>query len=120
MFRSSSPDDDVSATPRTSHSPEGPGEDEAERWDEPLHFDWSAFVPLVHPMKTAIIEAMCWVDDPLSANLLSHMTGGRYTLQYVSYHVKTLAEAGLIVQVKRRQVRGATERLYRLNPRLIG
>ena len=85
----------------------------------PLRFSWSALVLLVHPMKTTIIEAMCWVEEPLSAKLISEMTGGSHSLQFVAYHVKTLAGAGLIVQVDQRSVRGAIERLYRPHPDLI-
>lgn len=36
--------------------------------NEPLPFDWAALVPLVvHPMRVTIIEALCWVGEPLSA-----------------------------------------------------
>jgi hypothetical protein len=115
MYQSTSPDDDISPITPNHPSPEA----EAEKQDKPLQFNWNAFVPLVHPMKTAIVEAMCWVQEPLSANLLSYMTGGRYDVRYISYHVRSLAEARLIVLEKRRSVRGATERLYKLNPRLI-
>jgi hypothetical protein len=124
MYRSTSPDDDISATTPHSSSSDGSRGAEAEKLGEPLQFEplqfnWSALVLLIHPMKTAIIEAMCWVDDPLSANLISRMTGGRYSLQYVSYHVKSLADAGLIVEVAQRPVRGAMEHLYRVDPRLV-
>ena len=33
----------------------------------PPHFNWGSLVPyLIHPVKVAIIEAMEWVEVPLS------------------------------------------------------
>lgn len=76
-------------------------------------FGWSAIVPLVHPMKVAIIEAMHHIGRPMSATDL-HRSLGREGggLSYLSYHVRTLAEAGVIVKVAESKGRGAKEKFY--------
>lgn len=87
-------------------------------------FDWEALVPrVIHPLKVRIIEGLRWVGEPLSASDLTKLVGEQegpkptkddpaYALSHVSYHVVKLAEAGVIEQVRRRQVRGATEKFY--------
>lgn len=76
-------------------------------------FDWAGLVPrFVHPLKVAIIEAMVWVDEPLSATDLTNAFLGEFHLSLVSYHLTGLAKAGAVEQVGERQVRGALQRFY--------
>jgi hypothetical protein len=78
---------------------------------EPL--DWGALVPrLVHPTKVWVIEAMQWIDRPLSASELEMVFAGTKSVSALSYHVTSLAKAGVLKQVRRRQVRGAWESHY--------
>jgi Helix-turn-helix domain len=78
-----------------------------------LPFDWAALVPLViHPMRVSIIEALRWVGEPLSANDLCKMFDQKYSLGYISYHVKELAKGRVVRKVGQRKVRGATEKFY--------
>lgn len=80
---------------------------------EPLPFEWDALVPLlIHPMRVQIIEALCWVGEPLSASDLKKLFGERFTLQFIAYHVVKLAEVGAIEKVRERPVRGAVEKFY--------
>jgi hypothetical protein len=80
---------------------------------EPLPFDWSVLVPLlVHKTRVEIIEALRWIGEPLSASDLKMVLDERLTLQFVSYHVIKLAKIGVLVKVRERQVRGATEKFY--------
>jgi hypothetical protein len=78
-----------------------------------LDFDWAAIVPLVHPLKVAIIEAMHHIGRPMSASDLHHSLGREGEgLSCLSYHVRTLAEPGVIVKVSERQGRGTKEKFY--------
>jgi DNA-binding transcriptional ArsR family regulator len=79
-----------------------------------LVFDWAALVPLVvHPLKVAIVEAMLCLGQPLSATDISKSFGAAGNgLSYVSYHVTSLAKAGVIRKVSERQGRGAREKFY--------
>jgi hypothetical protein len=88
------------------------------RGDEPLPFDWGALVPLViHPMRVAIVEALCWVGEPLSAIDFRRLFAEEgLSTPYISYHVAELGKAGVLVQVGTRQVRGATKRSYFFPP----
>ncbi|MEX2107173.1 MAG: helix-turn-helix domain-containing protein [Solirubrobacterales bacterium] len=80
--------------------------------DEPS-FDWDELVPrIVHPLKVAIIEALLWIDTPLSASELDKVLGGRFGISLVSYHVTKLAEAEAITKVGERPVRGALQTFY--------
>jgi Helix-turn-helix domain len=85
-----------------------------EEGNEPLPFDWGALVPFViHPMRVAIIEALCWIGEPLSATDFQKLFAEEsYNTSYISYHVAELAKAGVLVQVATRQVRGATKKSY--------
>ena len=81
---------------------------------DPLAFDWETLVPVfVHPMKVAIIEALCWVGEPLSAidfeRLFDDQSRGT---SYISYHVTVLAKAGVLEQAGAEQVRGAIKKSY--------
>jgi DNA-binding transcriptional ArsR family regulator len=69
---------------------------------------------LVHPTKVLIIEALRWIDHPLSATEFERIFGEKSGLHLsnLSYHVSTLAKAGILRQVKKRRVRGAWERFY--------
>jgi hypothetical protein len=78
------------------------------------HFDWASLVPhIVNPTKVAIIEAMWWVNEPLSATDLTKLVGdGDVNLSRISYHLRTIAEAGVIVKTGERPVRGSLEKFY--------
>jgi hypothetical protein len=82
--------------------------------DEPLPFDWGALVPhVIHPARVGIIEALCWIGEPLSAvDFRKLFEDEGYGTSYLSYHVSTLAKAGVLVQVGTRQVRGAVKKSY--------
>lgn len=76
-------------------------------------FDWVTILPFVHPLKVAIIEAMHHIGRPMSASDFHHSFGrDGQGLSYLSYHVKTLAEAGVIVKVAESKGRGAKEKFY--------
>lgn len=76
--------------------------------------EWDSLVPLlVHPTKVAILEAMRWTGEPLSASQLVEMVDDRKTgLSHVSYHMVFLARLGIVELVRRQPVRGASEGFY--------
>lgn len=78
-------------------------------------FDWAMLVPhVVHPLKVAIVEALLYMEQPLSPSQLAKLFDGTEEgyVSRASYHVGELAKSGAIEQVGTRQVRGATQRFY--------
>lgn len=77
-------------------------------------FDWSVLVPHpVHPARVAIIEALEWIEEPLSATDLRKTFGDpRLGVPYISYHLIKLGKIGALKVVSSRSVRGATEKFY--------
>lgn len=54
--------------------------------------DWEKLVPLiVHSTKLVILEAMLWIDEPLSAVDVREMCDGELGTSALSYHLKSLA-----------------------------
>lgn len=77
--------------------------------------DWDALIArLIHPTQLAVIEAMLWIDRPLSSAELVRIFDGEVVLSSVAYHVRRLAELGVLEQTGTRQVRGAIEHFFRL------
>ena len=75
--------------------------------------DWGALVPLVvHRTKVQIVEAMRWINRPLSATELEQVFDEKMSLSAISYHVVTLKKWKVLKQVRKRPVRGSTERFY--------
>ncbi len=81
----------------------------------PAQFDWEALVPLlVHPAKVEIIEAMSWIEVPLSATDLDRILSGQLGVSLISYHLRKLAELKAIEKVRQEHVRGAIQTFYAL------
>ncbi len=78
--------------------------------------DWDSLVPqLTHPFKRAILEAVKWLDRPLSAPLIAHMCEEARSVSEVAYHLRKLADSGTLEMVYDRQVRAGFERFYVLS-----
>ena len=77
-------------------------------------FHWDALVPhVIHPVKVTIVEAMLWIERPLSStDLVKLIDDDGVYLSHVAYHVRKLADAGAIAPVWKRQVRGSIETFY--------
>jgi DNA-binding transcriptional ArsR family regulator len=80
--------------------------------------NWEAIARTqTHPLRLAILEQM--LSDPpdgdpgWSAKTLTPVLGA--SLVDVSYHVRTLRDAGLLTEVERRRVRGAVQTFYALS-----
>jgi hypothetical protein len=86
---------------------------EARTGDEPVAV-WERLVPhVVSPIEVAIIEALLWIQEPLSATDLSKSFSHRsYYARLVNHHASTLEEFGVVEVVGHRKVRGATEIFY--------
>lgn len=77
--------------------------------------DWDALIGrLIHPTQVAIIEAMQWIDRPLSPVELVRVFDSEIALSSVAYHVRRLSELDVLKRTGMRQVRGAREHFYRL------
>ena len=79
---------------------------------EPL--DWGDLVPLiVHKSKILILEAMLWIDEPLSAVDFEAMCDGEIGTSSLSYHLKSLdRDLSVLRLYDEEQIRGAWKRNY--------
>jgi hypothetical protein len=77
-------------------------------------FDWNALVDAyIHPAKVAILEALAWVEHPLSPAEMSRQFGfPPFNLGVLAYHVRTLVDRGIVEPVYSRGVRGSRETYY--------
>ena len=81
-------------------------------------FNWDVLIPIsVHPVKVAIIEALEWIRVPLSPKELDRMFDEEFGVSLVSYHMRTLADAGVVEMVRQQAVRGAVQSFYALAAR---
>jgi DNA-binding transcriptional ArsR family regulator len=78
--------------------------------------DWDGLLAsLLHPTQCQIIEAMHWIDRPVSASQLVRVFDrDPKDLSALSYHLRRLRALKIARLVSVRSVRGANERLYRL------
>lgn len=76
---------------------------------------WGLIAGIVlHDVQVAIIEAMRWLNQPLSAVLVMKMFDEENYMPvgHISYHFKRLAELSILEYVKGVPRRGARERMY--------
>jgi hypothetical protein len=59
---------------------------------------WEWLVPrLIHPLQLAIVEALLWVEEPLSvAELVALFSPLESNRELVRYHAKCLVKAGVL------------------------
>jgi hypothetical protein len=70
---------------------------------------------LLHPVQVQIIEAIRWVDRPLSASELVQIHCEEHRLSTIAYHVRRLSDLEALRSCGQREpTRGSVERLYRL------
>ncbi len=101
-------------------TPKGPGssavasENRCVEWRNGLGFNWQALIACVlHPAKVAVIEALIWIDRPLSATQLEELfDGSNLYLGIITYHLKSLKAMGVLEIAQSEAVRGATEKFY--------
>jgi hypothetical protein len=81
-------------------------------------FEWESLVSrLVHPLKVSIIEALDWIEVPMSAKELDRVLDEEFGVSLVSYHMRKLADVGAIEKVDQQAVRGALQTFYALAAR---
>jgi hypothetical protein len=82
------------------------------------HFEWDMLVPyLIHPLKVAIVEAMSWIEEPVSPRELDRIFEDEFGVSLVAYHVRVLADIGAVEKVRQQAVRGALQTFYVLTAR---
>jgi hypothetical protein len=81
--------------------------------------DWDRlFAISVHPTRVEILEAMEWLDLPLSPVQMTAILGKhRKGVGHVGYHMRRLTDDGFLYLKSTRPVRGATEHFYLLSAR---
>jgi len=77
-------------------------------------FCWGSLVAVtVHPVKVAIVEALLWVHEPLSATELAEIfDNAGYNLDMLLYHLSGLVRLEVIELTNTRHVRGAREKFF--------
>jgi hypothetical protein len=77
-------------------------------------FHWDMLVPrVVHPLRVVIVEALLWINRPLSStDLVKLLDDPDIYVSHVAYHMRRLVDAGALKPIRSRQVRGATETFY--------
>jgi hypothetical protein len=76
-------------------------------------FDWEWLVSqTVHPMKVSIVEAIRWIDRPVTSNDLFKSFDRPGGIGNVGYHVTELAKMGVLYAVRQQPVRGTKETYY--------
>lgn len=66
-------------------------------------------------MQVEILEAMLWIDLPLSASALANVLDRKVRPSTVAYHVLRLSSLRAVKKVgKREPSRGSPEKLYRV------
>lgn len=80
--------------------------------ERPPSFDWHKLInPYIHPVKVEILEALNWIQEPLSAGELTRILSDR-ALGVVAFHLTSLADRKVVGRVFERQARGARETYY--------
>jgi hypothetical protein len=97
--------------PELGWSGKGEAGDESIRWNELVS-------RLLHPVQLSMVEALLWIELPISPADLSRMYGGVYSSRHTAYHVQVLMDHGVLEMVDTEPVRGATRHLYVLSPGL--
>jgi hypothetical protein len=75
---------------------------------------WSRVLSMLHPVQIAVVEAFDWIDEPISATLLFDVFGRDVRLGTVAYHLRRLADAGVLVWRYDEPRRGTHEHFYAL------
>jgi hypothetical protein len=76
---------------------------------------WStSLFSLLHPVQIAVVEAFEWIEEPMSATVLFDVFGRHVLFGTVSYHVRRLADAGVLVMRYSEPRRGTREHFYAL------
>jgi DNA-binding transcriptional ArsR family regulator len=98
----------------TTNGTHASSSDEGRPFGESIPVNWERLArATAHPLRVSILEIL-GIDGGrvLSPSDLSHEL--QIPLSNTNYHVTELAKAGLIVLVRQRAVRGATEHFYTL------
>jgi predicted transcriptional regulator len=76
---------------------------------------WStALFSLIHPVKVAAVEAFLYIEEPMSALAIYESLARNWSLGTVVYHVRRLAETGVLVERFIEPRSGAYEHFYGL------
>ena len=74
---------------------------------------WSiAFFSLIHPVQVAAVEAFLFIGEPMSALVVYEVLDRSSSFGTVAYHVRRLAERGVLVERSVVPVRGAHEHFF--------
>jgi hypothetical protein len=111
VFMTSAPHATPKALPQIRSGSNGGAGDELFRWD-------TLVSRVLHPIQLSMVEALIWIGLPISPSDLSQMYGGEFTNSHTGYHVKVLADHGIVELSGTEQVRGVTRHLYVLTPEL--
>lgn len=100
--------------PHSPAAPKWPRRDpDACYLDDPSELWGKLGVLLAHPVQVALLEALHWLEFPLSPTEFSKLSESEaWDIPKISHHFRRLAELGLVTVVAQRQARGAVESYY--------
>ncbi|HEU4678687.1 MAG TPA: helix-turn-helix domain-containing protein [Terrimicrobiaceae bacterium] len=82
---------------------------------ESPQYAWDRRVALlVHPTKVAILEAFTWIGEPLSPKLIDEVLDRKLGVSLVAYHMRKLADSGLLDQTHQSLSNGPLQTFYRV------
>lgn len=82
-----------------------------QEWRRDVWWKLTSFV--LHPVKVAIIEAMLWIDEPMSAVDIDRMHDDPPGTTAVAYHLRNLAfDISVLDLYDEETIRGARRKLY--------
>jgi len=89
--------------------------------EDVLEVDWAALASFyIHPRKLQIIEALRYIGHPLSPSDLEKVFSAKPTISNVEYHLKSLADVGIVEQLRGRHgIRGNDNSKYQLAKSLL-
>lgn len=84
---------------------EGLSTDLAQKCDRVV-YDWADVILWrVHPIQVFAVEALCWIERPLSATELRELCGRAVGVDSISFHLRQLAKLRIVEPVAKLKVR---------------
>jgi hypothetical protein len=82
-----------------------------ERGGPPI--DWAELAPHIeHPMREAIVEAICWVGPLSPPELKRVIDDPEFQLAYIRHHVTALVGEEVLVEIGERPAGSSVEKVY--------
>lgn len=76
---------------------------------------WATLVAgVLHPVQVEIMEALAWIDRPLSVEELAEIVGRPHHRPHIAHHLRRLRRIGAIRLAERWPLQGVVESRFQL------